>query len=146
MTKKIAKPEEIWFENEETRLQGWLLKPNDFDAKKRYPLILEIHGGPHILFGYNLFFEFQYLVSQKYLVFYMNPRGSQGYGPGPDCGFPGAGSSIESGNLDRAYPFPGTGNTDPRGLPRPPGNRGSVWRRSDPGTDTDARKDVPHQT
>lgn len=80
MTKKIAKPEEIWFENEETRLQGWLLKPNDFDAKKRYPLILEIHGGPHILFGYNLFFEFQYLVSQEYLVFYMNPRGSQGYG------------------------------------------------------------------
>ncbi|MFC1849209.1 S9 family peptidase [candidate division CSSED10-310 bacterium] len=78
--KKIAKPQEMWFEHEDTALQGWLIKPHDFDPKKKYPLIVQIHGGPHIMYGYNFFFEFQYLVARGFLVFYMNPRGSQGYG------------------------------------------------------------------
>lgn len=78
--KRFSKPEELWFDFENTRLQAWLLKPPDFDTKKKYPLILEIHGGPHILYGYNFFFEFQYLAAKGFVILYLNPRGSQGYG------------------------------------------------------------------
>ncbi len=61
-------------------LEGWLLKPDGFDPSRRYPLVLQIHGGPHGQYGWAFFHEFQILVGMGYLVFYMNPRGSDGYG------------------------------------------------------------------
>nr|WP_090398527.1 S9 family peptidase [Natribacillus halophilus] len=61
-------------------LEGWLLYPYDFDPKKKYPLILEIHGGPHAMYGYSFFHELQVLAGKGYAVLYTNPRGSHGYG------------------------------------------------------------------
>ncbi len=59
---------------------GWILKPSDFDPKKAYPLILEIHGGPGCMYANQFMHEFQVLASQGYVVAYFNPRGSSGYG------------------------------------------------------------------
>ncbi len=61
-------------------MDGWILKPHDFDPAKKYPLILEIHGGPQTQYGYGFFHEMQMLVAQGYVVLYTNPRGSCGYG------------------------------------------------------------------
>jgi dipeptidyl aminopeptidase/acylaminoacyl peptidase len=61
-------------------IEGWLLKPPDFDPAKRYPLILQIHGGPAASYGHALYFELQLLAARGYCVLFTNPRGSQGYG------------------------------------------------------------------
>jgi len=61
-------------------IQGWILKPPGFDASKKYPLLLEIHGGPAGTYGVGFFHEFQFFAAQGYVVVYCNPRGSQGYG------------------------------------------------------------------
>ncbi len=63
-----------------TKIQGWLLKPANFDPKKKWPVILQIHGGPRAQYGYAFFHEFQLLAAQGYVVLFCNPRGSQGYG------------------------------------------------------------------
>jgi len=60
--------------------QGWVLKPPGFRSGQRYPAILEIHGGPHAMYGHAFFHEMHYLAAQGYVVVYTNPRGSQGYG------------------------------------------------------------------
>ena len=56
------------------------MTPPDFDPAKRYPAILEIHGGPQLQYGRRFFHEFHYLAGLGYVVFFTNPRGSQGYG------------------------------------------------------------------
>jgi dipeptidyl aminopeptidase/acylaminoacyl peptidase len=61
-------------------MDGWILKPQGFDLKKKYPLIVEIHGGPATQYGYGFFHEMQMLVGAGYVVLYTNPRGSIGYG------------------------------------------------------------------
>ena len=61
-------------------LQGWILKPPGFDAKKKYPSILEIHGGPLTQYGFLFMHEFYYLAAQGYVVHFTNPRGGRGYG------------------------------------------------------------------
>jgi dipeptidyl aminopeptidase/acylaminoacyl peptidase len=61
-------------------IDAWVIKPPGLREGVRYPLILEIHGGPHAMYGYSLMHEFQALVSQGYVVAYGNPRGSTGYG------------------------------------------------------------------
>src|SRR5437016_3767593 len=61
-------------------MDGWILKPQDFDASKKYPLIVEIHGGPNTQYGYGFMHEMQVLVAAGYVVLYTNPRGSLGYG------------------------------------------------------------------
>ncbi len=61
-------------------IDGWILKPNDFDAAKKYPLVVEIHGGPQTQYGHGFFHEMQLLVAKGYIVLYTNPRGSCGYG------------------------------------------------------------------
>lgn len=61
-------------------IEGWILKPSDFDSAKKYPLLIEVHGGPNTQYGYGFFHEMQVLVAQGYVVFYCNPRGSIGYG------------------------------------------------------------------
>jgi dipeptidyl aminopeptidase/acylaminoacyl peptidase len=61
-------------------MDGWILKPQDFDAGKKYPLIVEIHGGPNTQYGYGFMHEMQMLAGAGYVVLYTNPRGSLGYG------------------------------------------------------------------
>jgi acylaminoacyl-peptidase len=72
-------PEEIWFSSfDSTEIQGWLLKPPDFDPQKRYPLLLYIHGGPAAQYANTFFHEYQILAAQGYVLLYTNPRGSLG--------------------------------------------------------------------
>ncbi len=61
-------------------IDGWILKPHDFDPAKKYPMIVEIHGGPNSQYGYGFFHEMQMLAANGYVVLYTNPRGSTGYG------------------------------------------------------------------
>jgi len=61
-------------------IDGWILKPHNFDPSKKYPLVVEIHGGPQTQYGYGFFHEMQMLVAEGYVVFFTNPRGSCGYG------------------------------------------------------------------
>ncbi|MEL7239859.1 MAG: S9 family peptidase, partial [Planctomycetota bacterium] len=63
-----------------TDVQGWLIKPPNFDVSKKYPLVLAIHGGPHAMYGVNFQFRFQEFAAKGYVVLYTNPRGSTGYG------------------------------------------------------------------
>ncbi|MXV60914.1 alpha/beta fold hydrolase [Natronorubrum sp. JWXQ-INN-674] len=86
--KPVRQPEEVWFESEdgEESIQGWLLTPPEFDADassaETYPLIAEIHGGPHAQWTTSgtMWHEFQTLAARGYVVFWCNPRGSTGYG------------------------------------------------------------------
>ena len=76
-----SEPEEIWYKSFDGRnIQGWILKPPDFDASRKYPLILEIHGGPHAAYGNTYTHEFQWMAAKGYVVLYTNPRGSTSYG------------------------------------------------------------------
>jgi dipeptidyl aminopeptidase/acylaminoacyl peptidase len=61
-------------------IETWVQKPPDFDAARKYPLILDIHGGPHAAYGWIFDHEFQFLAAQGYVVVYPNPRGSTTYG------------------------------------------------------------------
>jgi dipeptidyl aminopeptidase/acylaminoacyl peptidase len=77
----IAEPERLEFRGaDDATFEGWLIKPRDFDPGQKYPLVLEVHGGPHTLYGASFFFEFQCLAARGYLVLYTNPHGSIGYG------------------------------------------------------------------
>jgi dipeptidyl aminopeptidase/acylaminoacyl peptidase len=77
----ISQPEEFWYQSfDGTRIQAWIQKPPGFNASQRYPLILEIHGGPHSAYGYSFTHEFLWLAAQGYVVLYTNPRGSTSYG------------------------------------------------------------------
>lgn len=61
-------------------LEGWLMKPPGFNGGRRHPLLLQVHGGPHAGYGWTFFHEFQVLAALGFLVLYVNPRGSDGYG------------------------------------------------------------------
>jgi acylaminoacyl-peptidase len=78
----LAEAEEVWYKSahDGRKVQGWLLKPPGFDPKKKYPLILEIHGGPFANYGSRFAVELQLYAAAGYVVFYANPRGSTGYG------------------------------------------------------------------
>ncbi|OLC45196.1 MAG: peptidase [Acidobacteria bacterium 13_1_40CM_65_14] len=76
-----SEPEEIWYRTfDGKQVQGWILKPPDFDSTKKYPLILEIHGGPHAAYGNTYTHEFQWMAAKGYVVLFTNPRGSTSYG------------------------------------------------------------------
>jgi dipeptidyl aminopeptidase/acylaminoacyl peptidase len=76
-----SEPEEIWYSSFDGRkIQGWILKPPDFDPSKKYPMILEIHGGPHSAYGNVYTHEFQWMAAKGYVVLFTNPRGSTSYG------------------------------------------------------------------
>jgi dipeptidyl aminopeptidase/acylaminoacyl peptidase len=76
-----SEPEEIWYRSfDGQNIQGWILKPPDFDSTKKYPLILEIHGGPHAAYGNVYTHEFQWMAAKGYVVLFTNPRGSTSYG------------------------------------------------------------------
>jgi dipeptidyl aminopeptidase/acylaminoacyl peptidase len=73
--------QEVWFEGPAgNKLQGWILKPPDFDTSRQYPSILEIHGGPRLQYGHLFMHEFYFLAAQSYVVYFCNPRGGRGYG------------------------------------------------------------------
>ncbi|HEX9710240.1 MAG TPA: S9 family peptidase, partial [Candidatus Thermoplasmatota archaeon] len=90
---ELGEVEEVWYGSSGgARVQGWLVKPPDFDPSRRYPLILEIHGGPHGMYNVGFNWMFQNFAANDYLVLYTNPRGSTGYG-------------TDFGNaIDNAYP------------------------------------------
>lgn len=78
----FADPEEIWFESslDRRKVQGWIVKPPEFDPSRKYPLILEIHGGPVLNYGPRFAADIQLYAAAGYVVFYANPRGSDSYG------------------------------------------------------------------
>jgi len=80
--KKPGNVEEIWYKSshDQRNVQGWIIYPPDFDPKKKYPLILEIHGGPFANYGSRYTFELQLFAAKGYVVLYTNPRGSTSYG------------------------------------------------------------------
>jgi dipeptidyl aminopeptidase/acylaminoacyl peptidase len=78
---KLPEPEEIHYKSFDGKMiEAWLQKPPDFDPAKKYPLILNIHGGPHTAYGYLFFHEFQWMSAKGYVVLFPNPRGSTTYG------------------------------------------------------------------
>lgn len=80
--KKLGEVEEIWYESsfDKRKIQGWICKPPNFDPSKKYPLILEIHGGPFANYGDRFSAEVQLYAAAGYVVLYTNPRGSTSYG------------------------------------------------------------------
>lgn len=78
----IGEVEEIWYESskDKRRIQGWIIKPPGFDPRKKYPLILEIHGGPFANYGDRFDEEKQLMAAAGFVVLYTNPRGSTSYG------------------------------------------------------------------
>ena len=80
--KTLGKVEEVWYESsyDNKRIQGWLVYPPNFDSSKKYPLVLEIHGGPFTNYGFRFTAECQLFASKGYFVLYTNPRGSTSYG------------------------------------------------------------------
>ena len=90
---RLGGVEELWVGSSKgTRVQGWLVKPPAFDRTKRYPLIMEIHGGPHAMYDVGFSYMFQNFAANNFLVLYTNPRGSTGYG------------SAFGNAIERAYP------------------------------------------
>jgi dipeptidyl aminopeptidase/acylaminoacyl peptidase len=78
---KLTAPEDIWFKSfDGKQIQAWVQKPPDFQEGKKYPLILNIHGGPHSAYGWTFFHEMQWMAAKGYVVLYPNPRGSTSYG------------------------------------------------------------------
>ncbi len=92
--RELGQVEEIWYESskDKRKIQGWIIKPPGFDPSHKYPLILEIHGGPFADYGDRFDIEKQMMAAKGYVVLYTNPRGSTSYG-------------AEFGNLiHHAYP------------------------------------------
>jgi dipeptidyl aminopeptidase/acylaminoacyl peptidase len=77
----LTEPEEIRYKSFDGKMiQAWLQRPPGFDKAKKYPLILNIHGGPHTAYGFVFSHEFQWMAAKGYIVLYPNPRGSTSYG------------------------------------------------------------------
>ena len=77
----LTDPEEFWYTTfDGKKIQAWIQKPPGFDPSKKYPFILEIHGGPHSAYGFTFTHEFQWMAAKGYVVLYTNPRGSTSYG------------------------------------------------------------------
>ena len=82
LARKIGAVEEFWYSSslDQRKIQGWIIKPPGYDAAKKYPLILEIHGGPFANYGGRFDLEKQLMAARGYVVVYVNPRGSTSYG------------------------------------------------------------------
>ena len=115
----LGEVEEVWYDTtDDFRIQGWIVKPPDFDPSRKYPMMLVIHGGPHAMYNGGFNFAFQEHAANDYVVLYTNPRGSTGYGtefanainhdyPGAD--FPdlmnGVDEMLERGYVDEENVF-----------------------------------------
>lgn len=90
---KLGEVEELWYQStDDLDIQGWVVKPPDFDPSETYPMMLVIHGGPHAMYGVGFNYSWQEHAANGYLVLYTNPRGSTGYG------------SAFANEIDNAYP------------------------------------------
>ena len=79
--KSLSAPERLTFTTREgITIEGWVIKPVGFEEGKKYPAILDIHGGPKTVYGEIFFHEMQYWANEGYAVFFCNPRGSDGRG------------------------------------------------------------------
>ena len=80
--RSVGRVEGFWYTSsvDGRQLQGWVMYPPDFDPSRQWPLILEIHGGPFAAYGEYFAMELQLMAAQGYVVVYLNPRGSTGYG------------------------------------------------------------------
>ncbi len=77
----LSEPEDIKYTSFDGKeIEAWVYKPPEFDRNKKYPLILNIHGGPECAYGYTFFHEFQWMAAKGYVVLAPNPRGSSNYG------------------------------------------------------------------
>jgi len=95
----LPAPEEISYASfDGRRIHGWIQKPPGFDPAKKYPLILQVHGGPHAAYGHAFYHEIHWMAAKGYVVLYTNPRGSSSYGQ-------------EFGNLIQ-YAYPGDDHKD----------------------------------
>lgn len=115
----LAKTEEIDFASSgNAKVQGWVVRPPDFDASKKYPLILEIHGGPFSMYSVGFNYMFQNFAANDYVVLFLNPRGSTGYGsdfsngidhnyPGPDYDdlMAGVDATVGKGFVDTSHMY-----------------------------------------
>jgi acylaminoacyl-peptidase len=116
--RQMARIENITWRSshDEREIEGWVAYPPDYDGDRRYPLILEIHGGPYAAYGPNFAPEIQRFAAEGYVVLYANPRGSTSYGgdfaqqiqyayPGYDYDdlMSGVDALIESGVADAAH-------------------------------------------
>jgi dipeptidyl aminopeptidase/acylaminoacyl peptidase len=113
-TVALSDAEELWYESSDGfRVQGWLIKPANFDPSQEYPLLLWIHGGPWSMYSVRFNWAFQNFAAQGYAVLYTNPRGSTGYGqefvngiqfsyPGKDLDdlLAGVDAAVETGWID----------------------------------------------
>ena len=80
-THETAQTEHFTFVDKDgVEIDGWILRPADFDAAKTYPAIFDVHGGPQSAYGEGFFHEMQYWAGLGYIVFFCNPRGSSGKG------------------------------------------------------------------
>jgi dipeptidyl aminopeptidase/acylaminoacyl peptidase len=76
---QIGKPQEFYLKQADgATIQGWVIRPTNFKAGKKYPALLYVHGGPHSQYGNVFFHEMQYHAARGYVVVYTNPRGSNG--------------------------------------------------------------------
>jgi len=78
--KYVASYQEVTFENDGWDFKGWVLLPKDYDPTKKYPAILDIHGGPKTVYGTTFYHEMQLWANMGYFVFFTNPRGGDGRG------------------------------------------------------------------
>jgi dipeptidyl aminopeptidase/acylaminoacyl peptidase len=78
---KLGDMEELWYSSKDgLKVQGWLIKPANFEPGKKYPMVLWIHGGPWSMYDVSFNWAFQNFAASGYAVLYTNPRGSTGYG------------------------------------------------------------------
>lgn len=114
--KTLGQVEEVWYKSDfdDRDIQGWIVTPPNFDPNKKYPLVVENHGGPISNYGDRFSLEMQLYAADGYVVFYPNPRGSTGYGeefgnllyhnyPGNDYDdvMSGVDAMIEKGYIDQ---------------------------------------------
>jgi len=80
--RELGKVEELWYKSsfDGRDIQGWIVKPPFYDATKKYPLLVENHGGPILNYGDRFTAEIQLYAADGFVVFYPNPRGSTSYG------------------------------------------------------------------
>lgn len=91
--RKLGNVTEMWYAAPDgMKVQGWYITPPDFDATKKYPMQLHIHGGPHGMYGVGFNYGWQEMAANGYVILYTNPRGSTGYG------------SAFGNQIMRAYP------------------------------------------
>ena len=122
---ELGEVEEIWYKSTDGKdIQGWIVKPPNFDPNEKYPLVLRIHGGPHGMYHVGFNYNFQLHAAQDQVVLYTNPRGSTGYGydfanaiqnayPGNDYNdlMAGVDEVIQRGYIDenKMYVYGGSG-------------------------------------